>query len=374
MDSEWIIEARNVSYEYHQRTLALQDVSLKIAKGQKTVILGANGAGKSTLFLHFNGVLRPSRGEMLFEGVPLAYGHRALVSIREQVSVVLQNPDDQIFSSTVEEDIAFGPMNLKLPRSEVDSRVDEALSLTGLVELRGRSSQQLSYGQRKRVALAGALAMRPQVLIMDEPTAGLDTQMVGELMELTDKLNEQGMTIILSTHDVDMAYNWADTVHVLDKGRLVFSGTPEGFFSRPRVVYETGLVLPTLYEHNRLTMAALELPDHPHPKSSSELLAKIRKGAMGRLWVHSCDGSGGLLRAPSPQVTAGIFGPASRCIADNVPMNIEYPYNGLEGCLGEVLLGRDAVLVLDPGLTGRVKKKLDRLEKVFGRKIEVEWV
>ena len=151
-------------------------------------------------------------------------------------------------------------------------------TLTGLMAVRERSSQQLSYGQRKRVALAGALAMRPKVLIMDEPTAGLDTQMVGELMELTDKLNEQGMTIILSTHDVDMAYNWADSVHVLDKGRLVFSGTPEGFFSRPRVVYETGLVLPTLYELNRLTMAALELPDHPHPKSSSELLAKTRDG------------------------------------------------------------------------------------------------
>jgi cobalt/nickel transport system ATP-binding protein len=374
MDSEWMIETRDVCFDYHHRTRALQDVTLKIARGQKTVILGANGAGKSTLFLHFNGVLRPRAGEVLFEGAPLGYGHKALSLLREQVSVVLQNPDDQIFSSTVEEDVAFGPLNLGLPRGEVDSRVDEALALTGLEALRERSSQQLSYGQRKRVALAGALAMRPKVLIMDEPTAGLDTQMVGELMELTDKLNEQGMTIILSTHDVDMAYNWADNVHVLDKGRLVFSGTPEGFFSRPRVVYETGLVLPTLYELNRLTMAALELPDHPHPKSSSELVAKTRDGTLGRLWVHVCDGSGGLAKGPSPQATAGIYGPASRCIADKVPLNLEYPYNGLEGCLGEVLLGRDAVLILDPGLTGRVKKKIERLDKVFGRKIETVWV
>ncbi|MGE5379250.1 MAG: energy-coupling factor ABC transporter ATP-binding protein [Candidatus Saccharibacteria bacterium] len=374
MESEWIIETRDICYEYHHQTKALQNVSLKIARGQKTVILGSNGAGKSTLFLHFNGVLRPGQGEVFFEGAALSYGHKALAKIREQVSVVLQNPDDQIFSNTVEEDIAFGPMNLGLPRKEVDSRVEEALSLTGMAELRERSSQQLSYGQRKRVALAGALAMRPQVLIMDEPTAGLDTQMVGELMELTDKLSEQGMTVILSTHDVDLAYNWADSVHVLNKGRLVFSGTPEGFFSRPRIVYETGLVLPMLYEQNRLIMAALERPDHPHPKASSELLAKTRDGPLGRLWVHVCNGTGGLASGPSPSTTAGIYGPASRCIADKVPLNLEYPYNGLEGCLGEVLLGRDAVLILDPGLTGRVKKKLERLDKVFGRKIEAIWM
>jgi cobalt/nickel transport system ATP-binding protein len=311
---------------------------------------------------------------MFFEGKPLDYGHRGLVSIREQVSVVLQNPDDQIFSTTVEEDVAFGPMNLGIPRKEVDERVEEALTLTGLSKLRERQTQELSYGQRKRVALAGALAMRPQVLIVDEPTAGLDTQMVRELMERTDKLNEQGMTVILSTRDVDLAYNWADSVYVLDKGRLVFSGTPEGFFSRPRVVYETGLVLPTLYELNRLTMAALERPDHPHPKTTSELLAKTRDGPLGRLWVHVCDGSGGLANGPSPHSTAGIYGPASRCIADKVPLNLEYPYNGLEGCLGEVLLGRDAVLILDPGLAGKVKKKLERLDKVFGRKIEAVWM
>ena len=373
MSSEWVIETRGVSYAYQGRDLALRDVSVKIASGQKTVILGANGAGKSTLFLQFNGILKPREGEVLFDGSPISYHNRDLSFLRERVSVVLQNPDDQIFSSTVEEDVAFGPLNLGLDRAEVERRVDEALTLTGMAELRQRPSQQLSFGQRKRVALAGALAMRPKVLVLDEPTAGLDTQMVGELMELTDKLNEQGMTIILSTHDVDMAYNWADSVHVLDKGRLVFSGTPEGFFSHPREVYESGLVLPSFYELNRLTMAALERPDHPHPKSSSELLAKTMTGPVGRLWVHVCNGNK-VMNFPSPQATAGIYGPASRCGVDKAQLNLEYPYNGLEGCLGEVLLGRDAVLMLDPGLVGRVKKKLERLEKVFGKKIEAEWI
>jgi len=368
MSSEWIIETRSISYAYHRRDVALREVSLKIGRGHKTVILGANGAGKSTLFLHFNGVLRPAEGEVLVDGVPLSYRNRDLTKVREKVAVVLQNPDDQIFSTTVEEDVAFGPLNLGLPRSEVEARVEEALALTGLAALRERPSQQLSYGQRKRVALAGALAMRPEVLVLDEPTAGLDAQMVVEIMELTDKLAEQGMTIVISTHDVDAAYDWADSVHVLDRGRLVFSGTPEGFFSRPREVCEAGLVVPKMYELNRLTMAALELPEHPHPKSASELLAKTRRGPSGRLHIRTRTDD-----EPLPSITTGIYGPAHRGTAAAQGPHVEYPYNGLEGCLGEVLLGRDAVLLLDPGLTERAKKKIDRLEKVFGRKPEVLW-
>lgn len=369
MTSDWIIETRGIGYAYHRRTVALREVSVKIGRGHKTAILGANGAGKSTLFLHFNGILRPSEGEVLVDGVPISYRSRDLSRVREKVAVVLQNPDDQIFSSTVEEDVAFGPLNLGLPRPEVEERVEDALALTGLAELRERPSQQLSFGQRKRVALAGALAMRPEVLVMDEPTAGLDAQIVGEMMELTDKLAERGMTIVLSTHDVDAAYDWADSVHVLDRGRLVFSGTPEGFFSRPREVYEAGLVLPKMYELNRLTMAALELPEHPHPKSAVELLAKTGRGPTGRLWIET--GTNG--RERPPPVTTGIYGPAHRGSEAARGPRVEYPYNGLEGCLGEVLLGRDAVLLLDPGLAGRARKKLDRLEKVFGRRIEVRW-
>lgn len=368
-NSEWVLDARNVSYAYGGKTLALQDVSLRIARGSKATILGANGAGKSTLFLHFNGILRPRSGEILFDGAPISYRAKDLGAIRERVAVVLQNPDDQIFSSTVEEDVAFGPMNLGIPRSEVDKRTEEALTLTGLSKMRERSTQQLSFGQRKRVALAGALAMRPQVLVMDEPTAGLDTHMVGEIMELTDKLNEQGMTIVISTHDVDLAYCWSDSVHVLDRGRAVFSGTPEGFFNRPRDVNDAGLVVPSMYEINRLAMASLDLPEHPHPKTSSELLAKMSKCRPGRLFVDQ-GGNGG--SAP-PHATAGIYGPMHRAAAAAGELNIEYSYNGLEGCLGEVLLGRDAVLVLDPGLKSQVERKLDRLDKVFGQRIETLW-
>lgn len=360
---------RDLTYSYGD-TVALRNVSMRIAKGQKATLLGANGAGKSTLFLHFNGILRPRSGEVLFDGRPLSYKAKDLSAVRQRVAVVLQNPDDQIFSSTVEEDIAFGPMNLGLPRSEVDERVAEALALTGMTAMRERSTQQLSFGQRKRVAIAGALAMRPQVLVMDEPTAGLDAHMVGEIMELTDKLNAQGMTIVISTHDVDMAYSWSDSVHVLDHGRSVFSGTPEGFFNRPREVNAAGLVQPTMYEVNRLAMASLDLPEHPHPKTSSELLAKMSRCRPGRLFVQQASRSEGV----PYHATAGIYGPMHRAAAAAGELNIEYSYNGLEGCLGEVMLGRDALLVLDPGLKGQVERRLERLERVFGRRIEVIWV
>lgn len=333
--------------------------------------MGANGAGKSTLFLHFNGILRPRSGEVLLGGRPLGYKAKELSTVRQQVALVLQNPDDQIFSSTVEEDVAFGPMNLGLPRAEIDVRVAEALALTGMSAMRERSTQQLSFGQRKRVAIAGALAMRPQVLVMDEPTAGLDAHMVGEIMELTDKLNGQGMTIVISTHDVDMAYSWSDSVHVLDHGRSVFSGTPEGFFNRPREVNAAGLVQPTMYEVNRLAMASLDLPEHPHPKTSSELLAKMGRCRPGRLFIQQ---DGGNPKDVPKHATAGIYGPMHRAAAAAGELNIEYSYNGLEGCLGEVMLGRDALLVLDPGLKGQVERRLERLEKVFGRRIEALWV
>ena len=190
MTSGNIIETVDLRYRYAGNDRdSLSEVSVRIRKGVKTVILGANGAGKSTLFYHFNGVFEPAGGRILFDGEPFSYRRRALRTLRSRVSVVLQNPDDQIFGQTVEEDVAYGPSNLGLPASEVSARVDRALRLVGLDDLRDRNTMKLSYGQRKRLALAGALAMDPEVLVMDEPTAGLDPQMALELMELAEQLH-----------------------------------------------------------------------------------------------------------------------------------------------------------------------------------------
>ena len=199
MDFEYILEARDVSYSYEKKDgspMSLKGVSLGIRPGIRTVILGANGAGKSTLFYHFNGVFKPKSGEILYRGIPLCYDKEVLYQLREDIAVVVQNPDEQIFSSTVEEDVAFGPMNQNLHPSIVEERIRDSLFKVGMEEFRYRPTTQLSFGQKKRVAIAGALAMEPKVLILDEPTAGLDPQMSQEVMELVDQMCMTGTTVM----------------------------------------------------------------------------------------------------------------------------------------------------------------------------------
>ncbi len=170
----FIIETRDLTFRYDgSGDPSLDGVTLGIRKGVKTVILGASGAGKSTLFYQFNAVFRPEKGQVLFGGEPVSYRRKGIRHLRTRIAVVLQNPDDQVFGQTVEADVAYGPTNLGLSKKEVSRRVDEALFQTGMDDLREKNVLQLSYGQRKRLALAGALAMRPEVLVMDEPTAGL---------------------------------------------------------------------------------------------------------------------------------------------------------------------------------------------------------
>ena len=220
------------------------------------------------MFLHFNGTF-VLKGEVRYNDVPLRYDQRSLALLRQDIAMVLQNPDDQIFSSTVEEDVAFGPMNLGLERAEVERRVDVSLHLVGMEGLRSRPTQQLSFGQRKRVSLAGALAMRPKVLIMDEPTAGLDSEMVHELLELSDELNHAGMTMIMSTHDIETAYEWADEMVVLIGGEVVFSGTPEDLFDRHMLLDRLRIVYPYAVRMNQQLHYRTGRPERPFPHLGS---------------------------------------------------------------------------------------------------------
>ncbi|MBS3069701.1 ATP-binding cassette domain-containing protein [Candidatus Micrarchaeota archaeon] len=269
------LETKNLNFSYESGQAALFSLSLCIQKGKKTVVLGPNGAGKSTLFLHLNGVHRVQSGEVLFEGKKITYDSKSLAQLRSKVSLVFQNPDDQIFAPTVEEDVAFGPLNLGLAHEEVQKRVEESLAAVGLEEMRQRLTSALSFGQKKRVALAGALAMEPQVLIMDEPTAGLDSQMVHELLELSEELNHEGKTIVISTHDVETAYEWADEVIVLNKGKLVFSGTPDGLFSQAELLHPIGLTPPLLFQLNHQRHLRTGEPEAPRPHTIAEAASRF---------------------------------------------------------------------------------------------------
>ena len=243
-----MLEARNISYSYDDDSQALKNVSLKINDGEMAAILGKNGAGKSTLFLHFNGIHEPDDGEILIDGEKLKYNKKALIKCRLKVGIVFQNPDNQIFAPSVEEDVAFGPLNLKLPMDEVQNRVEEALKRVGMEGFEKKAPHHLSGGQKKRVAIAGILAMRPEIMILDEPTAGLDPQGAIKIMNLLSELNMEGITIVISTHDVDLVSKYVNKIFVMADGEIIDEGTPKEIFSNEDLIEKANLKLPIISE------------------------------------------------------------------------------------------------------------------------------
>lgn len=219
-----ILEVEGLSYRYPDGTLALDGLSLKVKKGSRVALLGPNGAGKTTLLLHLNGLLLPQRGRVVVMGQEINRATRRWV--KAQVGLVFQDPDDQLFAPSVWDDVAFGPANLGLAPEEIRERVTAALEAVGITDLAGRAPHNLSLGQKKRVAIAGVLAMRPQVLVLDEPTAFLDPAGQADLLEVLDHLHRQGHTLIMATHDVDTAAAWAEEVVILAAGKVAASGPP----------------------------------------------------------------------------------------------------------------------------------------------------
>ncbi|TAJ44480.1 ATP-binding cassette domain-containing protein [Methanofollis fontis] len=240
-----IIETRNLTFSYPDRPPALRNVDFIAGRKSRIAVIGANGAGKSTLFKHLNGLLRPTSGEVLIRGEPITKSN--LREVRKMIGIVFQNPDDQVFSPTVEADIAFGPTNLGLDEETVRHRVESAIRLLSLDALRDRPPHHLSGGEKKRVAIAGILAMEPQVLVLDEPTAGLDPQGVADLIGFVNTLPERfGMTVIFSTHHLDLVPELADYVYVMDSGEVVAHGTVPEIFSQAELLERTRLDVPTL--------------------------------------------------------------------------------------------------------------------------------
>nr|WP_255426952.1 ATP-binding cassette domain-containing protein [Pseudonocardia sp. C8] len=209
-----------MSFSFRDGPLVLDDVDIAVHAGRKLAVLGPNGGGKTTLFRLLLGLLVPARGEVLLDGEPVDRSRRGLTRLRQAAQIVLQDPDDQLFAADVAQDVSFGPLNLGLPVDVVDARVATALAAVGVTDLADRPTHHLSFGQRKRVAIAGALAMHPRVLVLDEPTAGLDPAGVEELIAVLGQLHDAGTAIVLSTHDVDLAYRWADEIALVERGRV----------------------------------------------------------------------------------------------------------------------------------------------------------
>lgn len=261
-----ILETENLQYLYpaveegEQATVALRGTDLKIEKGTFVVILGHNGSGKSTLAKTFNAILLPSAGSVRVEGMDTT-DEAHLLDIRRKVGMVFQNPDNQIVSNVVEEDVAFAPENLGVPTAEIRQRVDTALGTVGMAEFAQHAPHLLSGGQKQRIAIAGVIAMEPDCIVLDEATAMLDPTGRQEVLSTVHRLNrEKGITVVLITHHMNEAED-ADRVVVMDNGKVAMDGTPQEIFTRVEELRNLGLTVPdTVDLLDRLRRDGLDLP------------------------------------------------------------------------------------------------------------------
>ena len=239
-----IIQFEHVNYRYPEDTEnSLSDITLPFEEGSFTAILGHNGSGKSTLAKHMNAILVPTSGRVLVNGMDTAEEEH-LLEIRRTVGMVFQNPDNQIVSNIVEEDVAFAPENLGIPPAEIRERVDEALNLVGMYEYRLHAPHRLSGGQKQRIAIAGVIAMRPRIIVLDEPTAMLDPIGRQEVLSTITRLcRENGMTVVLITHHMDECVG-ADRVVIMSNTRIIDDGKPEAVFSKVEQMEREGLDVP----------------------------------------------------------------------------------------------------------------------------------
>lgn len=271
--SDIILEARNLTYSYEDRhSPALNGFSLSVKRGSKVAVMGANGSGKSTFFLCCNGIIRPDRGELLFDGAPVSYGKKELLDLRGKVGIVFQNPDTQLFCASVYQEISFGPLNLGLSESEAAAEVDAVIEKLGITPFRDRPAHALSGGQKKQVALADILVMHPQIMILDEPFAALDPLHTRIIRGLIDDMCASGMTVLLATHNTDYALEWADEVVLLKEGRVLGQGDPCDILADEPLLKETNLEVPSVIRlHKILCKKGLASPSSSIPRSMAEL-------------------------------------------------------------------------------------------------------
>jgi biotin transport system ATP-binding protein len=235
-----ILKTEKLSHKFPDGTLAVKDIDLTISEGEFIVIAGSNGSGKTVLARHLNGLLKPTSGKILFFGESLA---KNIINVRKQIGLIFQNSDSQIIGQTVEEDVAFGPENLRISAEQVVKIVAEALESVELSQYAKQNPQLLSGGQKRKLAVAGVLAMKPKVVVFDEPFTGLDFPGVRQVLEQLVKLHKGGHTIVLITHEIEKTLAHADRLIVMDKGRIVLDGLPEDNLSK---VAQYGIRLPEI--------------------------------------------------------------------------------------------------------------------------------
>lgn len=264
-----ILNVQHLSYEYPSGHLALSDINLSIGMGERIAVMGSNGAGKSTFFLNLNGVLKAQTGEIYYRGQKI--GNKELKELRRHVGFVFQDADNQIIAATVEAEVAFGPMNLKLSRDEIEKRVTQALEYMDLQSYRQRPPHYLSGGEKKRVSIADIIAMQSEVILFDEPTAALDPSSADSLEQVLADLSREGKTLLISTHDVDFAYRWAERMIVFDRGKVLADGSPLEVFLQEHVLKQAHLKKPQMLRVYETLLERELIEPESYPREAGEL-------------------------------------------------------------------------------------------------------
>lgn len=274
--SEVAIEVEEVRYVYPDGFVALDDVNLKIVRGERVAILGPNGAGKSTLLMLMNGLFTPSRGRVSVLGMPV--NTRNFLKVRMNLGLVFQDPDDQLFCPTLREDVSFGPLNMGLPDEEALERTRDALKAVGLEGYEEKPPHHLSVGEKKKAAIATVLAMQPEILLLDEPTANLDPRSKLELIDVINSLRiTRNITLITATHDVNFLPTVADRVYVLSRGHIISEGSLKEVFSNPKIMNQANLELPIITQLFHLLAEQNSVATESTPLTVEEALYEIER-------------------------------------------------------------------------------------------------
>ena len=274
MKSDIILKAEDLcfSYEEGQEEKALNGLSLEIRRGQKVAVMGSNGSGKSTFFLCCNGIHRPDSGRLFFDGKEVTYDRKSLLALRSKVGIVFQDPDNQLFSASVFQEISFGILNLGVSQEQARQEVEQIIDYLEITPFRDKPAHALSGGQKKQVSIADSLVMHPELIILDEPAAALDPKHTAMVKKIVDKLTENGITVLMATHDVNYAYEWADEVLLFHRGKLLSHGCPEKLFRQTDLLHTTNLEQPgVLRLFDNLQAAKLLPEDLPVPRNLQEL-------------------------------------------------------------------------------------------------------
>jgi cobalt/nickel transport system ATP-binding protein len=272
-----ILEARDVIFAYGEGKPAIYRMNFRLESPRRVALLGANGVGKSTLMLLLNGTLRPQEGELTVLGRPMDYSRTHLQWLHRKVGIVLQDPDDQLFGATVEQDVAFGPLNNGVDSAEARLLVMHTLESLGIGHLADRPIHELSLGEKKRVALAGVLVLEPEIILLDEPTAGLDFAGITSMLNLLGRLHLAGTAVVISTHDTDLAYEWAEDAWVLLDGHIAAQGPIAEVMRERAVLHAAHLRVPWVVEVALAMRETWPDPDSaPLPRNRDEMIARIR--------------------------------------------------------------------------------------------------